>query len=101
MKTLFLLAVVFLTGCANFDADKFSKALNESLQQYQQNQQIIQSMQPYTIPQQKINSTEFKSGLTWVLKGNSVNGTIRYCTYANGEIISIHISKWCENTIIR
>jgi hypothetical protein len=33
MKTVFLMAVVFLTGCANFDAEKFAEAMRRSSQQ--------------------------------------------------------------------
>jgi outer membrane biogenesis lipoprotein LolB len=94
MKTVFLLAVVFLTGCANFDAEKFNKAFNESLQQQQRNQQIIQSMQPYTIPQQKIHPQQ-PMVLTGFLQQTVDNGNVRYCKYSNGVINTISTVSLC------
>ena len=94
MKTLFLLAVVFLSGCANFDADKFSKALNDSLQQHQRNQQIIQSMQPYTIPQTQVQQQK-PMVLTGFLQQTVDNGAVRYCKYSNGVINTISTVSLC------
>jgi hypothetical protein len=40
MKKLLLIAVVILSGCANFDGQKFGEALNRSFQQQSSEQSI-------------------------------------------------------------
>lgn len=94
MKKLLLCAVVFLSGCANFDMEKFSQGFNQSMQQYQQNQQIIQSMQPYSNPYQpyQAQKTMVPAG---ILKSHYVNGTLRYCVYTNGVVNSISSLDIC------
>jgi outer membrane biogenesis lipoprotein LolB len=94
MKKLLLIAVVFLSGCANFDADKFAEGMRRSSQQSQQNQQIIQSMQPYTIQQPQMQQQK-PMVIAGFLQQSTDNGQVRYCKYSNGIITTIALVSLC------
>ena len=92
MKKLLLCAVVFLSGCANFDANRFAQFMNQSIQST--NDYVQSRPQPYTLPPQTAQPQKpmVPAG---ILKNHYVNGTLRYCVYTNGVVNSISSLDIC------
>lgn len=96
MKKLLLCAVVFLSGCANFDANRFAQFMNQSIQST--NDYVQSRQQPYTLPPPQMAQPQKPMVMPGNLKNNYVNGFIRYCVYSNGVVTSISNIDFCPLT---
>lgn len=103
MKRVILLAVVFLSGCVTTPMTYEQQQME--YMQMQQTLQLMNAMQPRTAPRSQMPQmqqfTPPPSGLTYVLVEQAVNGVNRYCKYANGTIVTVHVTQLCQQSVVR
>lgn len=104
-QAIFAVLAVALTGCANFDQERFQQGLAAA---YAYNQATVQprvdTMNAMAAQQSELLQMQQRqqqlsmpvaTGLTGFLKSQSTNGSLRYCTYSNGIIATLNFSQMC------
>jgi outer membrane lipoprotein SlyB len=94
-KYVLITLLLSLTGCANFDPERFQQGLRQA---YNTQSQIDYNNAQYNSMMRAQNvtvQTRPPGSLAGSLTGQHVDGFLRYCAYSNGVVNTISSTALC------